>query len=143
MKFIVYDSSHLCQWQNTKRLANWLYEREKWLICDPYVAIGAENDKGQIVCVSVFNNFTRRDIEWTVAGRMTRGMWRVSLEYMFETCEARRVTMRTKASNHHCIKSMNHLGARCEGRLRRYYENDEDALVFGLLKEECKYVQHF
>lgn len=143
MKFIVNHTLRLSEWQNTKRLANWLTEREGWSISEPYVAIGAENNQGKIVCVSVFNNFNNRDIEWTAAGKFTRGMLRVSLDYMFDTCACRRATMRVKASNHHCLKSLMKLGARVEGRLRHYYDENEDALVLGLLKEDCKYVQHF
>ena len=125
------------------RLAEWLREREGWRISPPFVVFGAENSKGEIYCVVMFNNHTGRDMEVTAAGRFTRAIWRVALEYAFETMSMDRLTFRVKVSNHHCIKMLYHLGARVEGRLRKYYSDDEDALVFGLLREECKYVQYF
>jgi RimJ/RimL family protein N-acetyltransferase len=51
----------------------------------------------------------------------------------------RRATFRTRADNQAAIAAMARLGAREEGRLRKYYPGDVDAVVFGLLKEDYPY----
>ena len=130
MRFVIDD---------TERLTDWMYERHGWRFHEPYTAIGQETDDGRLIFVSVFNNYNGVDIEWTAAGRWTRGMWRVTLDYIFETNGCRRCTMRTKATNTQTIRSLIHLGAKLEGRLRWYY-GDEDALIFGLLKEDAIHV---
>jgi RimJ/RimL family protein N-acetyltransferase len=122
-----------------ERLADWMFDRHGWLFHEPFTAIGQETDDGRIICVSVFNNYNGIDIEWTSSGRYTRGMWRVTLDYIFGTNSCRRCTMRTRPTNLQTIKTLIHLGARIEGRLRWYY-GDEDALVFGLLKEDAIHV---
>lgn len=47
--------------------------------------------------------------------------------------------MVTAADNAPMIACLHKLGAREEGRLRKWFPGDVDGLVFGMLKEECRW----
>jgi hypothetical protein len=108
--------------------------------------IGGADKDGNPVAACILNCYRKKygDIEITTVGKgkYTRGFWGVILSYVWDYLGCRRVTMRTRESNAAVIKLVTHFGARAEGRLRKYY-GTEDAIIFGLLKEESRHVQSF
>lgn len=110
----------------------------------PYVVIGGADENGEPIAACILNCYRQKygDIEITTVGKgkFTRGFWGVIIAYVWGVLGCRRVTMHTRASNFPVIKLATHFGAKVEGRLRKYY-GTEDAIVFGLLKEEARYVQ--
>lgn len=108
----------------------------------PYVVIGGADENGEPVAAYVLNCLTEYDAEITTVGKgkFTRGFWGVILAYTWGVLGCKRVTMRIRESNTPVIKLVTHFGAKAEGRLRKYY-GTEDAIVFGLLKEEARHVQ--
>lgn len=109
----------------------------------PYAVIGAGDDDGNPVAACVLNCMNDYgDIEITLVGKgkFTRGLWGVIIAYTWGVLKRTRVTMRFRESNIPAIKLAIHFGAKAEGRLRKYY-GTEDAIVFGLLKDEAKHVK--
>lgn len=59
--------------------------------------------------------------------------------YPFIQLSLRRVTAPAAAKNSRVIKLLHHLGFRIEGVLRNGLK-DDDLIIFGMLKEECRYI---
>jgi RimJ/RimL family protein N-acetyltransferase len=110
----------------------------------PYVVIGGADKDGNPVAACILNCYHNKygDIEITTVGKgkYTRGFWGVILSYVWDYLGCNRVTMRMRATNYPVIKLVTHFGAKAEGRLRKYY-GTEDAIIFGLLKEESRHVK--
>jgi hypothetical protein len=122
-----------------ERFGAWAGKMLDTTIYQPFTAIGVEDEQGNEIAAAIFNGYTGYDVELTLVGKgkFTRGLWRSLLHYGFQQLNVSRVTMRTRASNIAAIKLAAHFGARFEGRLRRHFSG-EDAIVFGLLREELK-----
>lgn len=94
---------------------------------------------GEIVGFVVAHGGTTHDIEVTVAGR---GCWSIAVmrsvaRWLFGKYS--RVTARTKPDNAAALKALKTLGFTLEGRVRGFY-GDADALLFGLLRGECRLI---
>jgi RimJ/RimL family protein N-acetyltransferase len=128
-----------------ERLGNWALERipyagvwESW-----YQAIGLERD-GRIIASVVYTHFTGYDIAMHVAAERGR-MWarpsflRACFTYPFEQLQCRRVTGYVPAKSADVLAFDRKLGFVYEGRLRKALP-DDDLVVLGMLREECRYI---
>jgi RimJ/RimL family protein N-acetyltransferase len=110
----------------------------------PYSAIGNVDELGNLIGGVVLNNFTRRDIHLHVAGVgprwCTRRFVGEVFRYVFLQLGCRRCTGLVAVSNAAARRFDEHLGFRREGVLRAYLEHDEDCLVYGMLREECRWL---
>ena len=109
-----------------------------------FEAIGLEKD-GELVAVVVYNLFSGADIAMHVAaepGRrwMTRAFLRTVFRYPFVQLECRRVTGYVPASNADALRFDRHLGFKEEGRMREALP-DDDVIVLGMLKRECRFYE--
>ena len=69
-----------------------------------------------------------------------REMFRVAGDYTFNQLRVQRVTARTRPDKSKVVNLNNRRpGFRVEGRARRYYPDGTDAILFGMLKEECNW----
>ena len=60
-------------------------------------------------------------------------------DYTFNQLRVHRVTARTHINKQKVISVMVAAGFRVEGRARRYYPDGADAILLGMLKEECNW----
>lgn len=92
--------------------------------------------------VVVYNNYAHRNINMSIATTSpkwaSRGFLKAMFHYPFEQLDCRRVTGITAASNMKTIDLLERLGFIYEGRLREFF--GEDALVYGMLKGECRWL---
>lgn len=119
------------------RFRPWLEARIGVTLEKDATFIGRLKD-GQIVAAVGFSHFTGHDIELTVAGEGgsgSRGYLSTVFAYVFGQLGCVRCTIRTRASNARAIKLAARMGFKQEGVLRCGY-GDEDALIFGLLRNE-------
>lgn len=108
------------------------------------VAIG-----GRPVAGVVYSWFQKKpngnDIRVTIAAE-SGSMWarREVLErmfsYPFEQLQCARMTALIREGNARSEKLCRHLGFRKEGVMRRGWDGKTNALVYGILKSECKYL---
>jgi len=63
---------------------------------------------------------------------MVRDMY----DYCFNQLKVQRVTARTHPAKRKVIDVMVRMGFRVEGRVRRYYPDGSDAVLFGMLSHE-------
>lgn len=97
----------------------------------------------------VFNWFRNEkhgnDVRVTIAAE-TRIPWarepvlKQLFDYPFNKWGCARVTAIIKEGNESSVKFCRHLGFRKEGVLRRAWDGKTNAMVFGLLKHECRYL---
>ena len=106
----------------------------------PYSALASIGADGSIICGVVFQNWTQRDIELSVAASsISRALLKAIYSYTVEQLGCRRVTFRIRSSDLKTQESAQRLGAKWEGRIRRFYSDNEDAVILGILKEDFPY----
>jgi RimJ/RimL family protein N-acetyltransferase len=120
-----------------EEVAAWASKRLHTKFVAPYSAIGFETDAGKPVGALIFNDYTGENIEMSVVGLWTKKMFRVAGDYCFNQLGVQRVTARTSVDKTKVINVIIAAGFRVEGRVRRYYPGGGDAVLFGILKEEC------
>lgn len=98
------------------------------------------SEDGEILCVVVYANWHRTGCELAIASThprwATRGFWRSCMAYPFDQLGLQRLSMVTSASNTPCRNLCEYLGATVEGRLRKWYVDGQDAIVYGLFRED-------
>ncbi len=88
----------------------------------------------------VFTDYTGENIEISIVGGWSRQMFKDIAHYTLEYLGCQRVTARTRASKPKVVRVMERSGFQREGLARRYYPGGDDALLFGMLPEECRYL---
>lgn len=106
-------------------------------ICEPF--IGFVIPSGGAVIVNDWDH-GNAEITAVVTGPVPLGFARQFARYMFVQLKCTRVTARTRASNAACLKALAMLGFRPEGVARAWF-GDEDAILFGLLRGECRLIK--
>ena len=101
---------------------------------------------GQLVAGIIFNNFRKksRDIHLTVAAEnkhwMSRQTLRVVFNYVFNQLGCIRLTVVIAKKNKRARKLALGLGFQYEGKLRKGIDGLEDAVIYGMLHNECRWL---
>jgi len=116
---------------------------------EPNSSIGIwDTEEKKLVGGVTYTNFSGREIMasiWLDDKRaLTRPILRDLFHYPFIVCGVVRLTTNARKGNEKSVKLTSRLGFEIEGELRRYFgDRDEDAaIVFGMLKEECRWIKH-
>ena len=129
-----------------RRVADWVASRVPVFEfgSSPYTALGWANYQGQIVAGVIYQNYVHTSIEVHIAAVGKRWATRHFLgeivRYPFEQLGCVRMTAPIPASNEASRRFVEHYGFTQEGRIRRQLKNGEDLIIYGLLHEECKWV---
>ena len=133
----------------SEAVANWVAEqisgpeRE----CMPrfwYEAIGFLNKDQELVGGVVYFDYRGNDIEAMAAGN---GLWLTPLNlraiflYPFVQMNCRRMTAHAAKNNHKSRKFLTRLGFRLEGKRRQGMPDGTDRLTYGMLREECRWIE--
>lgn len=107
-------------------------------------AMGIEID-GEMAAVTIWNCFELHNCLMSIASDnkkrwMTREFLFRSFAYPFLQLGLDRVTTKSDERNAPSIRLALHLGFTAEGRLRNAAGSGFDDIVFGLLKEECRWI---
>lgn len=125
-----------------QRIAQWVKERIPYVQSfDNSVAFGVL-DNGEIVGGVVFNNYRGFDIHMSAAldAPLTRQSLRTLCGYAFGQLEVRRVTSITGKKNRKARRALRIIGFTEEGTCKRALDGENDAVVYGLLREHCKWI---
>jgi len=110
----------------------------------PLKAIGVEMD-GEMIGAAIYNNFNAGNVDLSVIATSPRACSRRTLKtmfcYPFKVQKAHRVTAKTRESNVRAVKGLERMGFTFEGRLRDWFHG-EDALIYGMLPNECKWLEN-
>lgn len=109
-----------------------------------YQAYMVVNDNNDFVAGVVITNYRGIDCEISCAGE-TAMAWRPHVcravfDYIFNQLGCVRCTASTLKSNKRTRDFLEGLGFTLEGRLRLGYDGRKDALIYGLLASECRYL---
>jgi hypothetical protein len=118
------------------RVAAYVAQRCEAQIMPPFTAMGIERN-GEIVAGVVFNNFSARDIDVTVAGErgaFTRGFLRAVGAYVFGALDCTRMSITTRHAT--VCDVAKRLGARMEGVKRDRHGPGQHAYMLGILKND-------
>ena len=109
-----------------------------------YQAFAILNDQGDFCAGVVISNFRDHDCEISCATE-TSAAWRdhvmrAVFTYVFKQLGCVRCTCIVRKNNKRCRDFLDGLGFVLEGNLRKAYDGVKDALIYGLLAEECRYI---
>jgi len=109
----------------------------------PSVAIGVQRD-GEIIAAAVYHDLRQGQIEASIAATSQRWASRSVLHtlfaYPFLQVGAHRLLVQCSYANKKAMKMNRQLGFTEEGRLRQLYA-PHDAILWGMLKDECKWIK--
>lgn len=98
----------------------------------------------QPIAGAVYNNSRGFDMEISFAADSprwaTRGMVRAILAYPFVQCGCTRLTAVTAKRNKRARRLVEGLGFKQEGCLRRGLDGRQDAILYGLQHEQCRWI---
>jgi hypothetical protein len=101
---------------------------------------------GILIAGIVWHSYDARakNIEGAIASSSpywaSRRVLRFAFEIPFKALGCRRVTARCNASNTKSRRLLERLGFQLEGLLRQAAHDGGDVLIYGLLKEECRFL---
>lgn len=110
-----------------------------------YTALGVVRDDVLIGGV-VYHAFRPRDRDIQVSIAFDRADWalpstlRTLFSYPFQQLGCIRITAIVSRQNKHCRRFTAGLGFKLEGVMRKAI-NGQDAFLFGMLKEECRFIR--
>lgn len=102
------------------------------------------DDNNDFVAGIVFSNFRGTDVEVSCASD-TPAAWRPHVcraifKYVFEQLGCVRCTSITVKGNRKARSFLESLGFQLEGNVRLGYDGTKDALIYGLLRSECRFL---
>ena len=121
-----------------EQVAAWASKQLNLHFVQPFAAVGYEKD-GKPVGAVIFNDYTGENIEISIVGGWSRRMFHDIGDYVFNQLGCQRMTARTAAHKQKVINVMIGAGFRVEGRARCYYPDGADAILFGMLRQECNW----
>ncbi len=114
----------------------------------PEKVIANLDEHGGILCVVMYSGFSDANCELTIASSSakwcTRQFLKKALSYPLIHLGLQRVTFVVQSDNEKSLSLCDRLGAKREGILRSWFKDDGkpfDAIVFGLLATECKWIR--
>lgn len=135
MEIVYAQNQDYLAWAETRLGISWAPREARWV---------AGRDAGGVIWVVVFSRFSARNCELTIATDgskrwATKRSLRAIFGYPFRALNLRRVTFVVRDDNHKSRGLVLRLGASFEGRVRKAFDGDVDGIVFGMLKEECRW----
>ena len=124
-----------------QRCIQWLSDRLGYPIDSPVAAYAVlDNQNEHIIAAVVFGRQTATDIHINLAGRaaLSRFCLRINAEIPFNQLGCHRLTALTRPRSD-MYNLMERLGFTREGVLREYYPDWGDAIIWSLLKWECRW----
>ena len=127
-----------------ERVAKWAAPQiDRSIRWDQFQAFGFVSD-GNLIGAVVFTEWTGADIHVSAVSTNPKWLSRKHLkilhDYAFNQCGCLRISALVKDSNHKSKKLCEATGFKEEGRLRNYFKT-EDGIVYGQIKEECKWLE--
>lgn len=106
-------------------------------------AIGVERN-GELIGGVVYHEFRGNDIQMSCAAAnprwLKRGFLNALFAYPFLQLGCDRVSSFAPKKNMHTRRFLEKLGFKEEGNMRRGFKND-DCILYGMLKEDCKWIE--
>ena len=99
---------------------------------------------GKLIAGVVFNNYCKSSICMHVAaterGWLNKEFLRACFRYPFKQLKCARVTGLVRTDNKDAQRFDEHLGFKREGLIRKGDDDGCDLIIYGMLKEECRWL---
>lgn len=111
-----------------------------------YQSFAIMNDQRDFVAGVVITNFRKTDCEISCVSEMAAGaVWRPTVcraifKYVFDQLGCVRCTSITVKGNRKARAFLESLGFQLEGNVRLGYDGRRDALIYGMLRAECRFL---
>lgn len=130
---------------NDSLIVPWIEgQLENSVSLQPCVTIAIVNQGGLVVGGVAYNNYRHPNIEMTIATTTpkwcSRGVLAALFAYPFRQLACTRVTAITEVMNQPTRAFLCRLGFQEEGVLRKAFPGGIDAVVHGMLAEECRWL---
>jgi hypothetical protein len=115
----------------------------------PFVGFGVFTEDGSFVAGVVVSNYRGSDCEVSMAAETAnwakKGIMRIIFEYIFYRTNCTRCTcvVPNKTPSKRTRRFLEGVGFVLEGNMRRAYDGETDALIYGLLRQECRFLAEF
>jgi RimJ/RimL family protein N-acetyltransferase len=131
-------------WHESERVMRFVAEHVGAETFKDYAAIGLEKD-GELIAGVLFDNKSGANIHMHVASNgtrhwMTPAYMAACFRYAFVQEKCARITGLVRADNTDAQRFDEHLGFRREGQLRAACADGTDLIIYGMLKDECRYI---
>jgi hypothetical protein len=137
MKYVVPGTPAICQW-----VADRIPGMD--LGTGPISSIGLVDESGYLHAGIVYGMYTGNDIVLSIALLNKRSITRRFIEegfkYPFLQLQCTRVTVMVARDNKASHAFVKRLGWKREGVLREWYQDGQDAIVYGMLRRECRWI---
>lgn len=123
-------------------IAGFIEQKLQIKISPPYTAFGFVSDDDRPMCAALFNDFSGANIEMTIyaePGGISRQVLRYLANYVFVKNGCRRLTVRTKKRNKRVLQLAPRYGFKYECIAKHYFA-DDDAVIFRMLREDCRFL---
>lgn len=132
-------------WDQPERVMAFVAVRVDAETFKDYAAIGLEKD-GELIAGVVFDHKSGANIMMHVASNgtrhwMTPAYMAACFRYAFVQENCNRITGIVRADNIAAQRFDEHLGFKREGLMRQACTDGTDLIVYGMLKDECLYIQ--
>lgn len=135
---------------NKEAVALWVLERIRGIDASLFEgqwfdAIGFLDQDEKLQGGVIYHHYRGYDIEALAAGE---GQWLTPLKtraiflYPFTQLGCRRMTTYVARKNKRSRRFVERLGFRLEGTMRQYMPDGKDAMVYGMLASECRWIEH-
>ena len=110
-----------------------------------FTALGLIRD-GRLVAGVIYNCFEGLNVNMHIGAEegsrwMTAQFLYAAFDYPFNQMKKRRVSACINSNRRKAISFVENLGFEYEGRRKHYYENG-DMVLYGMLKEKCRFIRH-
>lgn len=127
-----------------ERILPWVAERLNEDSFEGATGIGLEED-GELIAAVVFNMYTKASICMNVASDrsknwLNRDFLFRAFAYPFIQLKCNRITALVRVDNLDAQRFDEHLGFKKEGLIRRASEDGTDMILYGMLREECRWL---
>ena len=115
----------------------------------PFIGFGVFTEGGVFVAGVVASNFRGTDCEISMAAETAnwarKGIMRIIFEYIFYRNNCNRCTCVVKnvRESKRTRRFLEGIGFVLEGNMRRAYDGQNDALIYGLLREDCRFLADY
>lgn len=134
-------------------VARWVSHQLGGMDFGPCLAVGVFDDvAGDLVAGVVYNRYHRdrhtgdphmleASIAATTPAWATRGVLAGIFAYPFEDIGVQRLQATVRRRNKHARRFVERLGFKYEGKGRRAWSRTEDAIVYSMLPDECRWIE--
>jgi len=126
----------------SEEVRGWAGAKMGLVFVEPCYAIGILNRKGELVGAAIYNGYEQRNVEATIVGKFGRHAAAACFSYAYDHLGCRRISTTVHERNERALKVVQGLGGKIEGRKRHFYDDGADAIILGILKEDCKVLSH-